>query len=87
MKKTEAGGFRIENSRGISGVSVPNVSMNDPRSTEEILDSWYEASDLYGWDEAYVNSFVDKNLQPPEQDPEVMTGKSTDKGVRCIRLT
>lgn len=73
-------------SRGMSGASVPNISLNDPRSTEEILESWYEASDNYGWDEAYTSSFVEKDLRPPTEDPEITVGGSKPKvkGVSTI---
>lgn len=85
MKKADTGGFKILNSRGISSASVPNVSMNDPRSTEEILESWYDASDSYGWDEAYVKSFVDKDIKPPSEDPD-MTTESGKAGVKGVSL-
>lgn len=83
LKKTETGGFKLVSSRGISGLNAPNVCSNDPRSTEEILESWYDASKDYGWDEAYVKSFVEKDMRPPTQDPETTTeaNKSPRKGV------
>lgn len=71
LKKTEAGGFRVASSTALSGLSVPNIAINDPRSTEEILDSWFAASESYGWDDGYVNSFVEKDVRPPDQDPEL----------------
>lgn len=82
--KSISGGFRVASSRGISGVSVPNVDINDPRSTEDIIDSWFETPEEYGWDEAYVNGFVEKETVPPSQDPETAAQptKSTGKGVR-----
>ena len=83
LKKTETGGFKVVSSRGISGASVPNVDINDPRSTEEILESWFSGPDSYGWDEGYINSFVEKDLRPPEHDPEAATDarKPSGKGV------
>ncbi|KAJ3530921.1 hypothetical protein NMY22_g8368 [Coprinellus aureogranulatus] len=82
LKKSSTGGFKIVNTRGISGSSVPNGLVNDPQSTEEILASWYAVSEQYGWDEAYVNSFVEKDLMPPNQDPELTPDaeKPTAKG-------
>ncbi|KAJ3550384.1 hypothetical protein NMY22_g526 [Coprinellus aureogranulatus] len=70
LKKAVSGGFKVVSSRGISGASIPNIPVNDPRSTEEILDSYYTVSDSYGWDEAYVDDLVDKNLSPVGEDPE-----------------
>ncbi|KAJ3533340.1 hypothetical protein NMY22_g7373 [Coprinellus aureogranulatus] len=64
LKSTGAGGFKVCTSRGASGVTVPNVPVNDPRSTEEILDQWLEPAECYGWDEGYVSSFVEKDIPP-----------------------
>lgn len=86
LKKTELGGFKVVNTRGVSGVNVPNISINDPRTTEEILESFYSASEDYRWDEAYVNGFIDQEIEPPTQDPEAAAGFSATpkKGVRHI---
>lgn len=83
LKKTDDGGFTVASSRGLSGVSVPNVSINDPRSTEEILESWISPSESFGWDEDYINSFIENDLRPPDQDPEQPTtaNKPAIKGV------
>ncbi|KAJ3547243.1 hypothetical protein NMY22_g1724 [Coprinellus aureogranulatus] len=70
LKANGQGGFKLCSSRGVSSVAVPNVPVNDPRSTEEILDGWYSGAKDYGWDEAYVNSLVENDLRPPDRDPE-----------------
>ncbi|KAJ3531990.1 hypothetical protein NMY22_g7930 [Coprinellus aureogranulatus] len=70
LKFSGDGVLKVCNSRGISSVAVPNVPINDPRSTEEILESWLSPSREYGWDAAYVNSFIEKDIRPPNRDPE-----------------
>ncbi|KAJ3529892.1 hypothetical protein NMY22_g8804 [Coprinellus aureogranulatus] len=82
FKSCGQGKFKMCSSRGTSGVAVPNVAINDPRSTEEILDGWFSTSKNLGWDEAYVNSFVENDLVPPQCDPEVPSDapQATSKG-------
>ncbi|KAJ3525770.1 hypothetical protein NMY22_g10437 [Coprinellus aureogranulatus] len=81
LKSVGQGGFKLCSSRGLSGVAVPNIAVNDPRSTEDILEGWYSGAEAYGWDEAYVNSFVDKDMRPPDRDPEEpVTANSASKG-------
>ncbi|KAJ3508321.1 hypothetical protein NMY22_g16650 [Coprinellus aureogranulatus] len=71
LKKNDSGGFTVVNRRALSGAAIPNVVANDPRSAEEILDGWYSGLDDYGWDREYVDSFVEKDLPPPADDPEI----------------
>ncbi|KAJ3516504.1 hypothetical protein NMY22_g14191 [Coprinellus aureogranulatus] len=81
LKSVGRGGFKLCSSRGVSGVAVPNVLANDPRSTEDILDGWYAGAENYGWDEAYVKSFMEKDMRPPDRDPEEpVTANGAGKG-------
>ena len=83
LKAKGDGRFRLRTSRGTSGVAVPNVVVNDPRTTEEILDEWFSGVTNFGWDEGYVNSFVNKDLAPPTSNPDVpsQSTRTSRKGV------
>ncbi|KAJ3510330.1 hypothetical protein NMY22_g16006 [Coprinellus aureogranulatus] len=82
LKTTGVGLFRVCNARTASGVAVPNVRVNDPRATEDILEDWLSKGNNYGWDEAYINSFVENDLPPPTEDPELVSKptQTTGKG-------
>lgn len=86
-KSAANGRFKVHNARGVSGVAVPNVPINDPRSTEDLLDDWLAPCNDLGWDEGYVNSFVEKDIPPPKNDPEVpVKPAQTGKGVSSLIL-
>ncbi|KAF6744519.1 hypothetical protein DFP72DRAFT_993376 [Ephemerocybe angulata] len=74
LKTLEYGGFRVASKAAPSGVCAPDVAVNDSRTTEEILASWLDARDDNGWDPAYTESFLERDLPPPMEDPEDETG-------------
>ena len=89
LKATGGGFFRVSSSRGHSGVTVPHVQINDPRTTEDILEEWFSSALNLGWDEGYVNSFVDRNLIPPTCDPDTppQTTQTSRKGVSTVHAS
>ncbi|KAF6758442.1 hypothetical protein DFP72DRAFT_1064583 [Ephemerocybe angulata] len=70
LKTLTTGGFKIATLAALSGVHAPDVSINDHRTTEEILASWVSASEQNGWDRAYMESFLERDLAPPTEDTE-----------------
>ncbi|KAF5340022.1 hypothetical protein D9611_012449 [Ephemerocybe angulata] len=70
LKSLQSGGFKVAKKAAASGVCAPNVTVNDSRTTEEILASWIDARDEHGWDPAYTESFLERDLLPPMEDPE-----------------
>ncbi|KAF6755728.1 hypothetical protein DFP72DRAFT_990059 [Ephemerocybe angulata] len=67
----QTGRYKVYHGTQMSTVNVPNVSMNDSRTTEEILKAWLLATQTHGWEQSYVDSFLDNEQRPPESDPEV----------------
>ncbi|KAF6754839.1 hypothetical protein DFP72DRAFT_1067991 [Ephemerocybe angulata] len=70
LKGFASGGFKVATNAAPSGICAPDVAINDSRTTEEILASWAETREDNGWDQAYFDSFFEKDLPPPTQDPE-----------------
>ncbi|KAF6741966.1 hypothetical protein DFP72DRAFT_994725 [Ephemerocybe angulata] len=79
LKSHALGGFKVAALAAPSGVHAPDVTVNDTRTTEEILASWATAGELNGWDRAYVDSFLENDLPPPMEDPEVSDEEPTRK--------
>lgn len=85
LKKADDGKFTVVNRRNLSVANAPDIPVNDPRTTEQILEAWFVPADEYGWDEAYVNSFVEKSQRPPTEDPDDnKSKKQPGKGVCTI---
>ncbi|KAF6747272.1 hypothetical protein DFP72DRAFT_1075528 [Ephemerocybe angulata] len=70
MKVSLAGGYKVCHTTQMSAVNVSNVPLNDSRTTEEILKAWLHATQAHGWEQGYVNSFLEHEQPPPEGDPE-----------------
>ncbi|KAF6750496.1 hypothetical protein DFP72DRAFT_991595 [Ephemerocybe angulata] len=89
LKTLASGGFKVATRAAPSGICAPDVAINDSRTTEEILASWAETREDNGWDQAYFDSFFEKDLPPPTQDPESEgerdTRRPAGQGGRGIR--
>ncbi|KAF5332217.1 hypothetical protein D9611_008019 [Ephemerocybe angulata] len=77
LKSHEVGGFKVATKAAASGVCAPDVAVNDSRTTEEILASWIDAGEENGWDPAYMESFLERDLPPPMEDPEDETNSES----------
>ncbi|KAF6740893.1 hypothetical protein DFP72DRAFT_996362 [Ephemerocybe angulata] len=73
LKYVPDAGFKLATKAAPSGLCAPDAALNDTRTTEEILGSWLDASEQNGWDPAYIDSFLEKDLLPPTEDPEADT--------------
>ncbi|KAF6752347.1 hypothetical protein DFP72DRAFT_850145 [Ephemerocybe angulata] len=79
LKSHTIGGFKLATQASASGMCAPDVKVNDSRTTEEILASWLDAGEEHGWDPAYIDSYLERDLRPPLSDPEESEGLSEPK--------
>jgi hypothetical protein len=82
LKATESG-FKVTGSSFSSGVNaaIAAFTWKEADLSDAQLDAmWDQVHQSSGWDQGYVDSFVNQDKLPPENDPDLPKAKG--KGVR-----
>lgn len=79
LKCLTGGGFRVQTQASASGVNADRVRLKP--TVLDHLHRWNGYAVENGWDQEYIDSFIAKEMVPPQEDPE--TGKKEkEPGVR-----
>jgi hypothetical protein len=84
LKITDTG-FRVSDSSFHSAINAAIAAFTwkeTDLSDSEMDVVWDQVHLSAGWDQGYVDSFVNQDKLPPENDPELPKAKTKEKGVR-----
>ena len=84
LKCVPGGGFRVGSHASSS--TVNQVRAESRPTVLDYLRRWSGIAFQNGWDQGYVDSFIEKQQPPPESDPET-AGRPKGLGVSPIRCT
>jgi hypothetical protein len=88
LKATRAG-FKVTDSSIYSGVNatIAAFTWKETHLTDSQIDAvWDRVHQSLGWDQGYVDSFVNQDMLPPEADPE-LPKMTSGKGVGVLQLS
>jgi hypothetical protein len=83
LKTTDAG-FRVNDTSFYSAInaSIAAFTWRETDLSDSEMDVvWDRVHQSAGWDQGYVDSFVNQDKLPPENDPELPKAKTKGKGV------
>jgi hypothetical protein len=81
LKAKGNGGFVVTGSTQFSGINTTRAPEIPKGTVLDLLQAWNRVALGNGWDQNYVNSFIENEDVPPTHDPD-LPSRSREPGVR-----
>ena len=80
LKAVRGGGYKVSGSTTFSGINTSCVPEAPKSTVLDLLRAWNGVAKGNGWDQGYVDSFLELEELPPTHDPD-LPGHSKEPGV------